>query len=97
MKDGAAKVLPDLLAVWTRHTLTIAAISSLSLRNSNHVPDNEKDLKMFDSVTGADPYVFYKIHHVDRARYAWILSEDLGIFPAYNMLIGRQRIIALGE
>ena len=52
---------------------------------------------MFDSVTGADPYVFYKIHHVDRARYAWILSEDLGIFPAYNMLIGRQRIIALGE
>ncbi len=39
---------------------------------------------MFDGVTGPDPYVFYKIHHVDRARYAWILSEDLGIYEVFR-------------
>ena len=31
---------------------------------------------------GPDPYVFYKMHHVDRARVAWAVSEDVGLFEA---------------
>ena len=31
---------------------------------------------------GADPYFAYKIHHVERARVAWILSEEFGIYEA---------------
>ncbi len=37
---------------------------------------------MLDVRPGPDPYVFYKMHHVDRARAAWALSEDLGLYEA---------------
>jgi hypothetical protein len=30
--------------------------------------------------SGPDPYVFYKLHHVERASRAWALSEDLGFY-----------------
>lgn len=33
-------------------------------------------------VSAPDPYIFYKMHHVERARWAWILSEDLGFYEA---------------
>ena len=31
---------------------------------------------------GPDPYFAYKIHHVDRARTAWVLSEEFGLYEA---------------
>ena len=31
---------------------------------------------------GPDPYFAYKLHHVDRARTAWILSEEFGLYEA---------------
>jgi hypothetical protein len=37
---------------------------------------------MLDVRPGPDPYVFYKMHHVDRARTAWILSEEFGLYEA---------------
>ncbi|MFA6110964.1 MAG: methyltransferase [Candidatus Latescibacterota bacterium] len=39
---------------------------------------------MLDGQPGSapDPYVFYKMHHVDRARRAWALSEELGLYEA---------------
>jgi hypothetical protein len=37
---------------------------------------------MLEVRSGPDPYVFYKMHHVDRARAAWALSEDLGLYEA---------------
>ncbi|MEW6752578.1 MAG: hypothetical protein AB1505_16570, partial [Candidatus Latescibacterota bacterium] len=39
---------------------------------------------MLDGPRGSapDPYVFYKLHHVERARRAWALSEDLGFYEA---------------
>ena len=39
---------------------------------------------MLDGLPGSapDPYVFYKMHHVERARRAWALSEDLGLYEA---------------
>jgi hypothetical protein len=37
---------------------------------------------MLEVRPGPDPYVFYKMHHVDRARAAWALSEDLGLYKA---------------
>lgn len=37
---------------------------------------------MLDVRPGPDPYVFYKMHHVDRARAAWALSEELGLYEA---------------
>ena len=29
---------------------------------------------------GPDPYFAYKIHHVERAKTAWILSEEFGMY-----------------
>lgn len=37
---------------------------------------------MLEVHPGPDPYVFYKMHHVERARAAWALSEDLGLYEA---------------
>lgn len=37
---------------------------------------------MLDVRPGPDPYVFYKMHHVDRARTAWILSDEFGLYEA---------------
>ncbi|MEW6755610.1 MAG: hypothetical protein AB1505_32235, partial [Candidatus Latescibacterota bacterium] len=37
---------------------------------------------MLDTHPGPDPYVFYKMHHVDRARTAWVLSEEFGLYEA---------------
>ena len=37
---------------------------------------------MFDGRTGADPYVFYKMFHVERAKKAWMLSDELGLYKA---------------
>ena len=37
---------------------------------------------MLEVRPGPDPYIFYKTHHVDRARAAWALSEDLGLYEA---------------
>ena len=31
---------------------------------------------------GPDPYFAYKLHHVDRARTAWVLSEEFGLYEA---------------
>lgn len=31
---------------------------------------------------GPDPYFAYKIHHVERAKTAWILSEEFGLYEA---------------
>ncbi|MFA6110291.1 MAG: methyltransferase [Candidatus Latescibacterota bacterium] len=31
---------------------------------------------------GPDPYFAYKLHHVDRARTAWVLAEEFGVFEA---------------
>ncbi len=37
---------------------------------------------MFDARMGADPYVIYKIHHAERARMAWWISEEVGLYEA---------------
>ena len=37
---------------------------------------------MFDGEAGCDPYVFYKMGHISRARKAWLLSADLGLYEA---------------
>ena len=37
---------------------------------------------MLEVRPGSDPYVFYKMGHVDRARTAWILSEEFGLYEA---------------
>ena len=37
---------------------------------------------MLEFLSGADPYVFYKMHHIERARAAWELSEELGLYEA---------------
>ena len=37
---------------------------------------------MFDGRTGPDPYVFYKMFHVERAKKAWMLSHDLRLYKA---------------
>ena len=31
---------------------------------------------------GPDPYFAYKFHHVERARTAWVLSEEFGLYEA---------------
>ncbi len=31
---------------------------------------------------GPDPYFAYKFHHVERARTAWVLSEEFGLNEA---------------
>ena len=35
---------------------------------------------MFDGRLGADPYVIYKIHHAERARMAWWISDEIGLY-----------------
>ncbi len=35
---------------------------------------------MLEVRPGPDPYVFYKMHHMDRVRSAWALSEEIGLF-----------------
>ncbi len=37
---------------------------------------------MLTTQPGPDPYFAYKMHHVERARTAWILSDELGIYEA---------------
>ncbi|MBT4503359.1 MAG: hypothetical protein HOC74_36855 [Gemmatimonadetes bacterium] len=37
---------------------------------------------MLDARPGPDPYVFYKMFHVERARSAWIFSEEFGLYEA---------------
>lgn len=37
---------------------------------------------MLEVRPGPDPYIFYKLNHLDRARAAWLLSEELGIYEA---------------
>jgi len=37
---------------------------------------------MLDARPGPDPYVFYKMNHVERARSAWIFSEEFGLYEA---------------
>jgi len=41
---------------------------------------NHDHLAMFDGRLGADPYVVYKIHHAERARLAWWISEEIGLY-----------------
>jgi acetylserotonin N-methyltransferase len=31
---------------------------------------------------GPDPYFAYKMHHIDRARASWVLSEEFGVYEA---------------
>ena len=35
---------------------------------------------MLEVRPGPDPYIFYKIGHLDRARAAWLLSEEMGLY-----------------
>ena len=37
---------------------------------------------MLTTGPGPDPYFAYKMHHVDRAKVAWALSEELGLYEA---------------
>lgn len=37
---------------------------------------------MLEDRPGPDPYIFYKMHHVERARAAWVLSEEFGLYEA---------------
>jgi hypothetical protein len=37
---------------------------------------------MLKYAPGPDPYFAYKLHHVDRARVAWVLAEEFGLYEA---------------
>ena len=37
---------------------------------------------MLSTAQGPDPYFAYKIHHVVKARTAWTLCEEFGIYEA---------------
>ena len=43
---------------------------------------SNEHMVMFDGRVGSDPYVIYKIHHAERARMAWWICEEIGLYEA---------------